>query len=57
MISHNDDAVIPEDIVNDSKNYYYLDLKYYALDAWVQLGGKIEYPKNIKFQVFFPTMK
>ena len=44
---YQDDAAIPEDIVIDSKNYYYLG----NIKAWIQSGGKIEYPKNINYQV------
>ena len=52
VISYNqDDAAIPEDIINDSKNYHYSG----NIKAWVQSGGKIEYPKNINFQVIFPS--
>ena len=44
---YQDDAAIPEDIVIDSKNYYYLG----NIKAWIQSGGKIEYPKIINYQV------
>jgi len=49
---YQDDAAIPENIVIDSKNYYYLG----NIKAWIQSGGKIEYPKIINYQALYDSI-
>ena len=46
MIYNQDDDTLSEDIIRKIDFHYSGNMK-----AWVQSGGKIEYPKNIKFQV------